>query len=318
MSENTIPPLDGTLGAVEIGLVVSTLLFGVETLQTFHYYRHFRGDFSALKTLVAVVWWLEIGHSICGWHSLYSMTVTFYGQPQHILDPPISLAVLPVFSSVLITLVQGFFCMRIGRLSGSWSLARMCFLFSTIPFVLTLTTVAMYHNSKAGLVVFQTGLGRVLLVVTTALQPPAHVLIAGALCYQLWRFRAPNLSVNVHTIVDRLIIWTVETTLITCMVSLGDLIMILTRQNLAWMAFYLVQSKLLSNTMMASLKVGTGTAVKLSRSTRNLAKGYVSYPANQGARTSPSKCFQQGNQVGSKLRAYQPSRFEVNKDTGEP
>ena len=32
--------LDGTLGSLEIGVLVATFLFGVETLQTFHYYQY--------------------------------------------------------------------------------------------------------------------------------------------------------------------------------------------------------------------------------------------------------------------------------------
>ncbi|KAJ7823909.1 hypothetical protein B0H13DRAFT_2375790 [Mycena leptocephala] len=235
MSEDTIPPLDGTVGSIEIGLIVSTVLFGVVTLQTFNYYRNYLEDSSGLKILVALVWCLEVGHSVCGWHGVYSMTVTFYGQPKHISDPPISLVYLPVFSSVLITLVQGFFCVRIGRLSGRWNLARICFLFSAIPFVLTITIISMYHDPNGGFIKIQKGLGRVLLVITTALQPPAHILIAAALCYHLWLFRDSNHSMKVQTIVDKLIIWS-----------------FLTRQDLAWMAFYLVQSKLLSNTMMTS------------------------------------------------------------------
>jgi hypothetical protein len=36
-----LPPLDGTLGNIQIALVVATWLFGIETLQAFNYYRDF-------------------------------------------------------------------------------------------------------------------------------------------------------------------------------------------------------------------------------------------------------------------------------------
>ncbi|KAJ7760342.1 hypothetical protein B0H16DRAFT_1532009 [Mycena metata] len=50
------PALDGTLGAMEIGAILGAFLFGIETLQTFNYYRQFREDSKILKATVAVIW----------------------------------------------------------------------------------------------------------------------------------------------------------------------------------------------------------------------------------------------------------------------
>jgi hypothetical protein len=52
MSQSAIPPLDDTLGAIEIGGVVCTFLFGIGTLQTFYYYGHFSTDSKLLKSAV--------------------------------------------------------------------------------------------------------------------------------------------------------------------------------------------------------------------------------------------------------------------------
>lgn len=46
------PALDGTLGALEVGTVAGTFLFGILTLQTFNYYRRFPKDSKTLKTTV--------------------------------------------------------------------------------------------------------------------------------------------------------------------------------------------------------------------------------------------------------------------------
>ena len=53
MSAKAFPPPYTTLGAVEIGLVFSTFLFGIETLQTYHYYRNYSRDYLGLKALVS-------------------------------------------------------------------------------------------------------------------------------------------------------------------------------------------------------------------------------------------------------------------------
>jgi hypothetical protein len=47
-----IPPLDDTLGAMEIGAVFATFLFGIGTLQTYEYYRLFPKDPAPLKWMV--------------------------------------------------------------------------------------------------------------------------------------------------------------------------------------------------------------------------------------------------------------------------
>ncbi|KAJ7856030.1 hypothetical protein B0H13DRAFT_1547533, partial [Mycena leptocephala] len=49
------PALDGTLGAMEIGAILGTFLFGIETLQTFNYYRRFPDDSKLLKATVTTI-----------------------------------------------------------------------------------------------------------------------------------------------------------------------------------------------------------------------------------------------------------------------
>jgi hypothetical protein len=45
--------LNGSLGATEIGSVLGAFLFGVETLQTYNYFRNFHRDSILLKTTVS-------------------------------------------------------------------------------------------------------------------------------------------------------------------------------------------------------------------------------------------------------------------------
>jgi hypothetical protein len=51
---STIPNLNGTLGATEIGAVLGTFLCGIQTLQTFNYFRAFPRDSVGLKTTVCM------------------------------------------------------------------------------------------------------------------------------------------------------------------------------------------------------------------------------------------------------------------------
>ncbi|KAJ6581987.1 hypothetical protein B0H19DRAFT_1229161 [Mycena capillaripes] len=94
MASPAAPPalvLDGTLGVMQIGLVVATWLFGIETLQAFNYYRDFSNDRKVIKGLVGGIWLIEVAHTLVSWHTMYILMVTFYGKPQHLLNPPLSM-----------------------------------------------------------------------------------------------------------------------------------------------------------------------------------------------------------------------------------
>ncbi|KAJ7059615.1 hypothetical protein C8F01DRAFT_216920 [Mycena amicta] len=248
--------LDGTIGAGLLGFVFSTFLLGILTIQVFNYYRNFPKDRLSLRITVGAVWILDLGHTICGWSGLYAIVVTFYGQPQHILNPPPAIAYIPVFSCLVSLLVQSFFSIRIGHLTKNWIAARMLLVFCAIPSVLTFIVVfILQSHGGTSFTSLQTGKGRIIMLVITTWLPCSHVLLAAVLCWHLWPFRGVNSTILFSTkrIVDKIIIWTIESTLLTCMVSLVYLIMYLTRKDLIWLAFYVVHPKLLSNTMMASL-----------------------------------------------------------------
>jgi hypothetical protein len=65
--------LNGSLGAIEIGAVLGAFLFGLETLQTFNYYRDFPKDSKFLKATVrspgSVLWVGSSDMRICRLHS---------------------------------------------------------------------------------------------------------------------------------------------------------------------------------------------------------------------------------------------------------
>ncbi|KAJ7652213.1 hypothetical protein B0H17DRAFT_958089 [Mycena rosella] len=120
------PSLDDTLGAIQIGGICSTFLFGIGTLQAFYYFKQFPRDSAVLKTTVWFVAVLELGHTIACWHALYSINVTFYGQPQYLDSPPHSLEVTILFSAPIYTIVQIFFANRVRVLSGRWLVPTIC------------------------------------------------------------------------------------------------------------------------------------------------------------------------------------------------
>ncbi|KAJ6554755.1 hypothetical protein B0H19DRAFT_1377487 [Mycena capillaripes] len=165
------PALDGTLGAMEIGAILGTFLFGIETLQTFNYYRRFPEDSQLLKATVAVIWFdsfniskatsnrpdhpgvLNSSIQFAGWTQwIYSMTVTFYGRPasQHILSPPHTLNITILLSAPIHALVQLFFGNRIRILSGHWHIMVLCLFLTLLRFICDVAlTIATWVSPSA-------------------------------------------------------------------------------------------------------------------------------------------------------------------------
>lgn len=99
--------LQTTVGALEIGVLLAIFLFGVLTVQVYIYFDWYPRDPVGFKFLVgrrarrilvctytaqvALVWLLDLGHTIAILHLIYTITVTQYGQPALLTAPPRSL-----------------------------------------------------------------------------------------------------------------------------------------------------------------------------------------------------------------------------------
>ncbi|KAJ7215952.1 hypothetical protein GGX14DRAFT_696414 [Mycena pura] len=251
-SSQGIPPLDDTLGAIIIGAVVGTFLFGIMTLQMFSYYRRYPDDTLALKMLVGAVWLAELGHSISLWHALYQITITFYGQLPHILDPPNSMPFTLQFASLINLMVQTFFAIRIHALSKRLLIPIISSLLTVTRFAFNIVMLVEFLGSD-GFAVMETKLRWVMLCVSV-IGPAVDVLTASALIFYLWRMRSETLLLQrTRRTIDTLILWSLETTSVTCATGILQLIFFISMDNLVWMTFFLLQPKLFSNSLLAHL-----------------------------------------------------------------
>ncbi|KAJ7083466.1 hypothetical protein C8R44DRAFT_894512 [Mycena epipterygia] len=247
------PPLDlvGTLGRISIGVLLATFLYGIETLQTFNYYRAFPEDRRALKILVGGIWLLELANTICCWQAVYSMAVTFYGQPQHILNLPLSFVFSNLLHAIINIVVQTFFALRVRALSKRWPVTILCCVLNFLRLVGDIglfVELWIYPNILRLVVKWNWQL-----IATSSVGPVVDVILATSLCYYLWQSRSSSgFSKQTNSIVDTIIIWTVETTSITTVSALLQLILFLARKDLTWMIFYLIQTKFFSNSLLAS------------------------------------------------------------------
>ncbi|KAJ7126013.1 hypothetical protein C8R44DRAFT_874397 [Mycena epipterygia] len=253
MSSPYSPALDGSLGALEIGAVAGTFLFGILTLQTFNYYRQFPGDSKYLKLTIAILWLFELAHTICLQQGIYEMTVTFYGQPssQIILNPPQSHIVAMFFNGAIDAMVQIFFGNRIRVLSGRLHVFFLCIVLAILRFACNILVMSSFWIYDMGYAALQSKVHWEVVAACT-LGPAGDVLVAVAMCYYLWRRRNSILNQTRNT-VDTLMLWTFETTLLTSVSTIIQLVLFLVGTDLTFMAFYLIQPKLFSNSMLAVL-----------------------------------------------------------------
>ncbi|KAF7365780.1 Saposin B-type domain-containing protein [Mycena venus] len=245
----SIAALDGTLGSIEIGGIVGTFLFGIITLQVHNYYRTYPADSIPLKLLVAVIWFLELGHTISTWHAIFTLSITFYGQPDHISDPPHSLQMTLMFSAPIYAVVQVFFANRVRIVSGHCNIMLLCCFLSLLRFACSMgmLVVTLQH----GLAILQIKY-RWLMAAGLSLGATVDVIIAVSMCCCLWQLRR-SMFQRSRRMADMIMAWSIETGCATSGTSLIQLFLFLTRSDLVWFPFFLVTARLFSNSLLVSL-----------------------------------------------------------------
>ncbi|KAJ6570853.1 hypothetical protein DFH09DRAFT_1277484 [Mycena vulgaris] len=242
---------DGTIGALEIGVLVSYVFFGVETTQAYIYYGRFPGDSPKLKSSI-----FQLGHVISIAHSIYTVSVSDYCHPERLLRAPTSIPVALLFSSIVVTIVQGFFASRIYRLSQALFVPCLCgFLALLRLLVCTFLFISAIHMTS--MIEWETQWSWMFTSIW-AISSSNDIILAIALTRLLWRHRAQTESKRTIALMDKIIKWTLETGIMTSIAGSGVLITFVTMRNkYIWVAFHVVTAKLYSNALFATLNSRT-------------------------------------------------------------
>lgn len=246
------------LGVMEIGVFVSLVLFGVVALQGYVYYRHnCTGDRVWLKVFVGILLALELAHTLAACHVIYYFTVVQAGIPELTKKPnSYSLAMTPVFETVITAMVQGFFAYRIRLLSGRLIIPAIC---SVLLVARLAGGLAMAIESFRDIPLepdyfhYQDTYGA---VITSALNIGVvlDVLITLSLCFYFRQMYTPYNLPRSEELIARLIAWTIQTGLITSLTSIAVVITFQTmKHNFIWLALYTLLAKLYSNSLIVSL-----------------------------------------------------------------
>ncbi|KAJ7836711.1 hypothetical protein B0H13DRAFT_2368591 [Mycena leptocephala] len=264
--------LNTTLGAIQIGLCISYVLFGVTTTQTYIYYSRFPDDSRKLKALVAFVWYVPfMAQGLCAGQALYVYTISDYGCLFG--PPPKSLATASFFSGVIGACVQGFFSYRIYVFSKklfipslTWVMAVLRLLSGTAIFYITLRMTSVRFPMRWGW----------FLAASWSVSAVNDVTITATLATILLCQRT-YAQKRTLALMDKLVAWTIETGMLTSAMTIATLICFLAmKESYIWVAVPMVEARMFSNSLLARATLRAMNEVSLP-SLHFTAAGYIVY-----------------------------------------
>ncbi|KAH7914161.1 hypothetical protein BJ138DRAFT_1144516 [Hygrophoropsis aurantiaca] len=265
--------LDFSLGALEIGVLLSTCLYGVTTVQAYTYWSSRFRDPLWLRLLVASIWVLESFHTIFLWVYLYRLTVTYYGVSAVLASTTWSLDVSALFDGVIGATVQAYFAWRVHVVSQKYFIPVVSWCGSLLQ--LSAATAITILSTGTTIVYFDTHY-EWLIAVNLALDLFVDLVNTSALCYHLWLGR--NGMRHTDRVLDTLLMWTIETGLLTTVAAVMMLILSFAMAETAlWITISMFYAKLYSNSLLASLN---GRSSLRRTRHKDSANGVSTFPAS--------------------------------------
>ncbi|KAI0037972.1 hypothetical protein FA95DRAFT_1613732 [Auriscalpium vulgare] len=313
--------------------------FAVTALQTWHYYLNYPQDPWHLKAIVAVVFVCDTLQQIFVAHTGYWYLITHYFEPQFLGHMVWSFLVCSPLTSVVSLIVQCFYIRRIWKLSMKNLI--VVGILSALAFTQLLGTTAYFSRAcklatqSDWLAFTYIELKKIegLSIATNAITAVADTAMALVLCYYLRRSRTGFKRSD--TVITKLTIFAVNTGLITSINAVCSVVTVrgsylrpdspeasfhkvaALPKKLIYMAIWISQSRLYSNSLMASLNVRKYLRNQID------SDGIISLSAIQGARQSaasaappfdPLGIRSQANNVAIRIDTTRYNDGDTNKD----
>jgi len=241
---------------------IGAALSGIVLFQTYLYYRSRTEEESpALSVLVAVLAALDVTHISCVMLSCYHYLATNFNNPdaQEYLIAPLALTM--GLTATITFLVQCFFALRVWKLShGNAFVTVLIVIVSMARLSCGWTTTAktIEHHSF----LYLSTVLRPLFFAGVSLAVGADVIITISLTY--WLTVSRRKTQTMEAVIDKIILYTMETGLLISVVSITALIFLGTMpRNFLYIATHFVISKLYVNTFLATLNTRTSLRARV-------------------------------------------------------
>ncbi|KAK0187530.1 hypothetical protein F5146DRAFT_713046 [Armillaria mellea] len=247
-----VPSIHDTLGALFVGAIVATMLFGITNVQTLIYYRRYPNDWPLFRYSVALLWVLDALHVVLSTQALYYYLIDMYGELLGALgNNTWSMKLQLAVNVTTIVYVQGLYATRLWKLGRHFHKILPWFvflavaaslgsgIFVTYEIYMTPNFAAIYTVKKSLYTFFST------IVVT-------DLIIALMMCYYLRKSGGDTVFSSTAAIILKLIRLILVSGLATSACSLFALIAyIVWPETLIFLGIDFVLPKFYVNSLLA-------------------------------------------------------------------
>ncbi|RDX51317.1 hypothetical protein OH76DRAFT_324658 [Lentinus brumalis] len=226
----------GTIGVGYLGVVFSSLIYGITCIQTFQYFNSPKGrsDRAYLRVFVILVWILDTFHQALVIHSHYTYLVTGWGNVESLLFLVWTIPGSIMVNSCVFILVRAFFLRRIWLLSQSLIVTVGLGLLAIARFVFSFvyaSQIASHH-----LIVQAETTSKTVGIYALAFEVATTVLYTATLVYYLYKGRSGIKKTD--SIVAKVIKLIVSTSMLSAIVAIADLIAYTVRPTKLYNLFF--------------------------------------------------------------------------------
>jgi len=244
-----------------IGVVISSILFGISCLQTFLYYMGRPKDPILLKVLPAWLMFLQLARLILLVVVVYKILVTDFNHPERLATIPSEAYCANIIVGILAFSAQLFYIWRIWKFGKSkaniskymWMFGTFCILLAIVFLTLTVTNAALElrHGGSLAFLLTETYNATSYTFAATNFILDAIFVVA-----MVWLLRIEGRSQYAMTnnVVNRLMILSINSGLVTMTAALIFIITLATSpQTYVYIFFYYLTAPLYCNSVLANL-----------------------------------------------------------------
>ncbi|KAJ7162594.1 hypothetical protein C8R43DRAFT_302921 [Mycena crocata] len=245
-------PLDLTLGPIINGAFFTVFFFGLICMQCINYLKHYPNDIFLIKCTVIFLWVLQLVYTACICQGAYTMTVTDFGQIFTLLFTPWGLNLGVVIGSLIDHAVQAFFVARIYRATGLLYLS--IFLWLSVAFLQGVSLKLGAEAIRSDSIPIVGEKWNWLLTLLFFGDAALDIVNASVLCYYLKVQSRTTFSQSTAALLDRLVVYTLQTGLTTSFVALGAAIAFrVAPEDYIWTTFFMAMPGSFMSALLANI-----------------------------------------------------------------
>ncbi|KAI0662010.1 hypothetical protein C8Q70DRAFT_1051513 [Cubamyces menziesii] len=309
--------LNASLGALVLGLLFSSIAFGIVCMKAASYLRSSRSGAAAAKTFAVGLVSLNLLQTIFTAIAVYKSMVVDFGQLNALLDNHWSIIVQIGYMMFIASIVQCYFAYRLHIVKRNYFLTGAIAFCVILEFALAVcSSVQMYYENYSTVMLFNTGESWPMI---TTFAISAGINIAIAAHGYMWLQKPYVLQRKGQTtFIDEAEYWTFKSLFVCGLLSLYNAIAVaIMGLNLSWLAVTFVLGNLYTLSVLLNLSERRGTTPTVLKGPRAPTLDADSIrPPSTATLTNDTSLWEDvlKNQM---LAAVEPSAMIVTKGASE-